>query len=587
MTHTLSRRRFLELSAKGFGAAVVSYGLMGCKHNTTDTVPASFKHGIASGDPLTDSVILWTRVTPQGEGDVVVAWEVALDPQFTQMVTTGDTVTNSERDYTVKVDATGLSAGTTYYYRFMTNDNRSRVGTTKTLPTGHVESVKLAVVSCSNYPAGFFNVYALAAQQDDLDALLHLGDYIYEYGRGDYASDNAKQMDREVLPPTELFTLSDYRTRYAQYHTDPSLQDVHAKVPFIAIWDDHEVANDTWKDGAENHNEGEGDFDVRKDAATQAYFEWLPIRPWSEGNHEDIYRSFKFGDLLDLHMLDTRLLARDKQYEYSAFVDGTGNIDTDTLYTAINDENRTILGQTQMAWLQNQLQISTGKWQVIGQQIMMGRMLLPAAIATQQLSISEYSQLGTLATLAQRVDNNDPTLTQQERDQVAANRNKLTPEIMRLLQLPSIPYNLDAWDGYGYDREVILETIRDLNVNAIVLAGDTHNAWANNLTDENDNPVAVEFATSSVSSPGMEQYLGFAPQDAAIYEQAVVDMVSQLQYANMRDRGYLLLTVTPDRADATWYFVDTITSPAFSEFSERRAAAHVEIGQPTIMIDNA
>ncbi|MGO1298246.1 MAG: alkaline phosphatase D family protein [Vibrio sp.] len=585
MTHTLSRRRFLTLSAKGFGAAVVSYGLMGCKHDTNTSIPATFEHGIASGDPSTDSVILWTRVTPQSEGNVTVAWEVALDSQFTQLITSGDTVTNAKRDYTVKVDAIGLDSGTLYYYRFMTNEQTSRVGQTKTLPKGHVESVRLAVVSCSNYPAGFFNVYALAAQRDDLDALLHLGDYIYEYGRGGYASENAQQMDREVLPASELLSLSDYRTRYAQYHTDPNLQDIHAKVPFIAIWDDHEVANDTWKNGAENHNEGEGDFDARKDAATQAYFEWLPIRPWSEGNHEDIYRSFKFGDLLDLHMLDTRLLARDKQFSYTDFIDGTGQLDIDALSAAINDENRTILGQTQLAWLQNQLQTSTGRWQVIGQQILMGRMLLPAAIATSQLSISDYAKFAALAVLVQRVDNNDPSLTQQEKDYVASSRDTLTDNVMRQLQLPSIPYNLDAWDGYGHDRDVILNTISELGCNAIVLAGDTHNAWANNLADADGNPVAVELATSSVSSPGMEQYLGFAPVDAPTYEQAVINLVDGLEYTNMRDRGYLLLNVTPTRADATWYFVDTITTTTFNEFTSRRAAAHIELNQPTLIVE--
>lgn len=586
MTHTLSRRRFLKLSAQGFGAAVVSYGLMGCKHESNDSVPATFEHGVASGDPATDAVILWTRVTPQTEGNVTVAWEVAIDPQFTQLVTSGDTVTNADRDYTVKVDAIGLESGTPYYYRFMTKEQTSRIGQTKTLPKGHVESVNLAVMSCSNYPAGFFNVYALAAQRDDLDALLHLGDYIYEYGRGGYASQNAEQMGREVLPATELLSLSDYRTRYAQYHTDPNLQDVHAKVPFIAIWDDHEVANDTWKNGAENHNEGEGDFDARKDAATQAYFEWLPIRPWSEGNHDDIYRSFQFGDLLDVHMLDTRLLARDKQLNYKDFIDGTGQLDIDALSAAINDENRTLLGQTQLAWLQNQLQTSTSRWQVIGQQILMGRMQLPAAIATSQMSISDYARLAALAVLVQRVDNNDPSLTQQEIDYVTSSRDELTAKVMRLLQLPSIPYNLDAWDGYGHDRDVILNTLSELNSNAIVLAGDTHNAWANNLTDANGKSVAVEFATSSVSSPGMEQYLGFAPIDAPTYEQAVTNLIDGLQYANMRDRGYLLLTVTPNRANATWYFVDTIRQSTFNEFTSRRMTAHVDINQPVLVFDS-
>lgn len=205
--------------------------------------------------------------------------EVATDPEFSQVVTNGSTFTDDSRDYTIKVDAIGLEAGTSYYYRFFVDDVPSTTGVTKTLPEGDISSVKLAVVSCSNFPAGYFNVFDLAAQRDDLDALLHLGDYIYEYPRGGYASDNAASMGREVLPATELLSLSDYRTRYAQYRTDSSLQKIHAKVPFITVWDDHEVANDAWKDGAENHNDGEGDYDTRKEVATQAYFEWLPIRP--------------------------------------------------------------------------------------------------------------------------------------------------------------------------------------------------------------------------------------------------------------------------------------------------------------------
>ena len=284
MTRNFSRRDFLALSAKGVGAAVLSYGLMGCSSDNDDnTVAADFLHGVASGDPTQDAVIIWTRVTPQTAGDVRVSWQVSRDGAFSDLVTTGEMVTNAERDYTVKVDAIGLESGSRYFYRFMTGDKTSTVGMTKTLPEGAVDSVKLAVMSCANFPAGYFNVYELAALRDDLDAMLHLGDYIYEYGRGGYASEHAAELGREVLPAGELLSLSDYRTRYGQYRGDASLQKLHAKLPFITVWDDHEVANDTWKDGAENHNQGEGDFDARKQAALQAYFEWLPIRPWARG----------------------------------------------------------------------------------------------------------------------------------------------------------------------------------------------------------------------------------------------------------------------------------------------------------------
>jgi alkaline phosphatase D len=494
-------------------------------------------------------------------------------------------VTNAERDYTVKVDAIGLESGSRYFYRFMTGDKTSTVGMTKTLPEGAVDSVKLAVMSCANFPAGYFNVYELAAQRDDLDAMLHLGDYIYEYGRGGYASEHAAELGREVLPAGELLSLSDYRTRYGQYRGDASLQKLHAKLPFITVWDDHEVANDTWKDGAENHNQGEGDFDARKQAALQAYFEWLPIRPWREGNHEEIYRSFSFGDLLDLHMLDTRVLARDKQLDYGNYLDpATGAFNDQQFLADVTDTQRTLLGQTQLLWLQGKLLQSSAKWQLLGQQILMGRMMLPAAIATQQLSIPQFAELAALAQLAARAQAGDPTLTQAELTYLAANQAKLTPEVLALLQLPSIPYNLDAWDGYAYEREVVLATARASGKNLVVIAGDTHNAWANDLKDKDGNMVGVEFATSSVSSPGLEYYLNLPPEQIPATEAAVVGLVDDLKYANLLNRGYMTLTFSSEEVVSEWFYVDSILSKDFTEAEERRAIARSLDGKPGILL---
>ncbi|GAB1101046.1 MAG: alkaline phosphatase D family protein [Shewanella algae] len=586
MTSNFSRRDFLALSAKGVGAAVLSYGLMGCSSDNDDnTVAADFLHGVASGDPTQDAVIIWTRVTPQTAGDVRVSWQVSRDGAFSDLVTTGEMVTNAERDYTVKVDAIGLESGSRYFYRFMTGDKTSTVGMTKTLPEGAVDSVKLAVMSCANFPAGYFNVYELAAQRDDLDAMLHLGDYIYEYGRGGYASEHAAELGREVLPAGELLSLSDYRTRYGQYRGDASLQKLHAKLPFITVWDDHEVANDTWKDGAENHNQGEGDFDARKQAALQAYFEWLPIRPWREGNHEEIYRSFSFGDLLDLHMLDTRVLARDKQLDYGNYLDpATGAFNDQQFLADVTDTQRTLLGQTQLLWLQGKLLQSSAKWQLLGQQILMGRMMLPAAIATQQLSIPQFAELAALAQLAARAQAGDPTLTQAELTYLAANQAKLTPEVLALLQLPSIPYNLDAWDGYAYEREVVLATARASGKNLVVIAGDTHNAWANDLKDKDGNMVGVEFATSSVSSPGLEYYLNLPSEQIPATEAAVVGLVDDLKYANLLNRGYMTLTFSSEEVVSEWFYVDSILSKDFTEAEGRRAIARSLDGKPGILL---
>jgi alkaline phosphatase D len=581
------RRDFLILSARGVGAAVVSYGLMGCgSSNSGNTdIAVSFKHGIASGDPLTDAVILWTRITPASDGDFTVSWEIALDETFTELITTGSTTTNADSDYTIKIDAIGLVAGTHYYYRFSCNGITSDIGKTKTLVDGSPSSVKLAIMSCANYPTGFFNVYNLVAQQDDLDAVLHLGDYIYEYARGEYGSDNAEMLDRQVLPATELFSLSDYRTRYAQYRSDVDLQSLHMKVPFITVWDDHEVANDTWSDGAENHTDEEGDFNERKLAALQAYFEWLPIRPWVEGNYEEIYRSFAFGDLVDLHMLDTRILARDKQLDYATYFDYETNVFNETDFnTDLYESDRNMLGATQLQWLEDSVNASTATWQVLGQQVLMGEMKLAGAIALSLMSSTEYATLGGLALLAARYDAGDPSLTVAETTYLVENAALLTPEVIAQLSLPSLPYNLDAWDGYSTERDKVLSIFNAASKNLVVLAGDTHNAWASDLSNADDTVVGVEFATSSVSSPGLEYYLGISDAEAEVTEAGLVSLVDGLKYVNATNRGFLTVTFTATEAQAEWHFVDTILSTEYSELDDRQVNATTTIDNPGVIL---
>lgn len=596
---SLTRRHFLKLTSRGVGLAIVSSGLMGCfDGNDLDLpdvpeptpppapIPVAFDHGVASGDPTQSAIILWTRVTPTEDGfdgEIPVSWEVASDSDFQNIVTNGSANISSETDYTLKIDAIDLTPNTTYFYRFISEGLSSPVGNAKTLPDGNVTSVKLAVVSCSNYPAGYFNVYSMAAEQDDLDAVLHLGDYIYEYDRSGYASENAAALGREVLPNAELVSLNDYRTRYAQYRTDGSLQRLHAAVPFIAVWDDHEVTNDTWRDGAENHQQEEGDFEERKLAALQAYFEWMPIRPVIENDQEIINRQFSFGNLVELYMLDTRVVARDRQLDYSNYIDpATGALDTASFTADVSDSNRTMLGAEQLQWLQSSMSVSSATWQVLGQQVLMGRMLLPAAIATLQLSISEYAELAQLAVLAQRAEAGDPTLTAEELAFLQANIARLTPEVIALLSLPSIPYNLDAWDGYAYEREVILATAKQLNKNLVVLAGDTHNAWSNNLKDASGDIVGVEFATASVSSPGLEDYLSIAPEDTIATEAGIVQLVEDLQYVNAMDRGFMTLTFTSEKVTTQWHYVDTIMSSEYSESTGRAQMAETLVGSPNV-----
>lgn len=320
-----------------------------------------FRHGVASGDPLTDAVILWTRVSPeQGQPDSVeVEWRVAEDPDLTELVSSGTAYARVSSDYTVHVDVRALAAGTTYYYQFRALGRTSRVGRTKTLPDGAPVQMRFGVASCSNYPAGFFNAYARLAEAD-LDLVLHLGDYIYEYPDG-VLGDGAA-IGRAVDPPHELLTLADYRTRHAQYKTDPDLQELHRQHPMISAWDDHEIANNVFRDGAQNHQSSEGEFAARKQSARQAYFEWMPVR---SGPLTRLYRAFACGDLCDLLLLDTRLEGRDVQARPCEV-------------SLLEDPSRHMLGAEQESWLRAQLQASQARgarFRLIGQQVMFAPLL--------------------------------------------------------------------------------------------------------------------------------------------------------------------------------------------------------------------
>ena len=224
-------------------------------------------------------------------------------PQCRRTVATGTVVTGPERDFTVKVDATGLPADGRFYYQFQAAGADSPVGPTRTLPADAPESVRFAVVSCSSYPSGYFHAYREIAGRDDIDAVLHLGDYIYEYGLGGFGTRPAKQLDRVPAPEREAITLDDYRLRHAQYKADPDSQAMHGSHPLIAVWDDHEVANDAWRGGAENHGEADGAWAKRRNAAFRAYLEWMPLRVADEGADTRIYRDFDYGGLVSLVML--------------------------------------------------------------------------------------------------------------------------------------------------------------------------------------------------------------------------------------------------------------------------------------------
>ncbi|MDN5490738.1 MAG: alkaline phosphatase D family protein [Acinetobacter sp.] len=567
MTAKITRRELIQKSLFGFGALSLSAGFTGCNDSSdreSTTLQVNFEHGVASGDPLQDRVILWTRLTPNdSSARLQVTWEIALDDQFKQIIKTDKVTTAKAQDFTVKVDATNLKPDQRYFYRFSFGNKVSPVGQTKTLPI-NPSKVSFAVCSCANYPAGYFYVYREMAKQD-VDVVIHLGDYIYEYGQGGYATEDAVKLGRTLATDNnqEIIKLDDYRKRYALYRKDKDLQTLHHRHPFIVIWDDHELANDTWREGAENHQANEGAFFDRKLAALQAYFEWMPIRPISANDHLNIYRQFDFGTLVQLTMLDTRILARDKQLEYTDYITASG-MDFQRFQTDLTNQNRTLMGYTQREWLQQKLAQSKATWNVLGQQVLMGKILIPAELlvplsavlsgnATQEVLNQINTMIMELVQLKMRVLQGDPTLT-------AIEKARLTTVA---------PYNLDAWDGYYVEREILYNTLKALNKKVVVLAGDTHNAWSSELYSQAGDFVGVELATSSVSSPGIEKYLNIPVEQLQQFEMAFTTLIDELDYTNLNQRGYLNVSFTATQVQADWIYVDTIKEPQYTVDTKR------------------
>ncbi|MBP1839474.1 alkaline phosphatase D family protein [Formosa algae] len=548
------RRGFLKKALIATGGIILAPNFISCSDDDINYEKAydeegltskNFEQGVASFDPSSSSVIIWTRyATANSE----IIWEVATDSDFTTIIRTGTITTETYRDLTISVELTELDADQKLYYRFINSTDQaiSAIGETITLPENASE-VKLAVCSCSNYQAGLFTAYDAMANSE-ADIIVHLGDYFYEYEAGGYgATDENAFLNRQHEPAHEILTLDDYRTRYKQYRSDESLQLAHQKKPFICIWDDHEIANDTYKDGAENHDEAtEGAFETRKQVALQAYSEFLPFSRLSEDENDIIYRTINIGNLVSLIMLDTRVIGRDKQLDLTDYYTATG-FDATAFQTALTDTSRSLLGVEQRNWVINEIQGSAAKWQVLGQQVLMGKMYIPAELLLAFGSSNFTEILTELVTIKSRMQADDPTLT--------------TEEITRVLT--AIPYNLDAWDGYPVDREIIYNALNGKKI--VTLAGDTHNAWHNILTSEAGTEVGVELATSGISSPGFETYLGETNAELlAGFEYAMTTLVDGLQYFDASRRGYLMATFTASEVTSEWVFVDTILSDAYA-----------------------
>lgn len=454
-----TRRAFIAGAAGVAAAAVVPTSWADAQTNTT------FAHGVGSFDPLHDRVIIWTRATAS-----TVQWQVARDAAFGSVVKSGTVAPSAANDFTVQVDVDGLQPLTKYWYRFTADGVTSTVGRTQTLPApgAALERLRIGVVTCAEWEFGFFGAYRALAERDDIDVVLALGDYIYEFDTSYGGIPSPQPNGRVHKPAHETVTIADYRQRYQQYRTDPGLQKLHAAFPVIAIYDDHEVCNDWHKEGGEGHDPAtQGSFIARRNAGLQAFREWIPVRV-TNPDPTVVYRRFQFGNLVDLFMVDERRY-RDAQ-PMNAVV-GYFSVDP-----ATDDPNRTMLGATQKGWLTNGLKTSPAAWKVLGNPVSWVPIDVGPALAGQ-LSVA-LSALGT--------------------------------------PLPPIPPPLlvEGWDGYNAERQSILSFIDDNNVkDVVVLTGDYHESFASELpisrADYTLDPkaAAVEFIAPAITSPGLAETL--------------------------------------------------------------------------------
>lgn len=508
----MKRRQALKISSIGAIGLTASIG-SSCSKNTY-----VFNHGVASGDPLSDRVILWTRVTPQQAGPVRVILEVSKDKSFSLIVFSQKLQTSSLSDYTIKYDFLAkkyCDSDKGFFYRFRAGNAISEIGKSKTFSENTI-SAKIGIFSCSNFPAGYFNAYQAAAEKDGLDLWLHLGDYLYEYPMGGYATDKAKKLGRVPEPLHEMISLSDYRLRHAQYKQDQGSKALHKHAPLIAVWDDHEFSNDAWKRGAENHSEdgSEGDFYARRSAAIKAYYEWMPIR--EQQNKRRIFREFKIGKLIHLIMLDTRQFGRDKQIQPKNYLTKSG-FNQAKFYNDLNSANRELLGAEQLDWIESKIINSDAVWTIFGQQVLMAKLKFPDI--SKMLKSKEIPGF-------------------------------LKP-YLKFLGL-GIPSNLDAWDGYPAERNRLYKIMSNAKKRFISLAGDTHNSWVSELKNKSGNKVGIELGAPSVTSPGITDILNL---DEKEFVDSIVRINNELQWMNPSNRGYLSLNCRKDKIIASFNFI--------------------------------
>lgn len=499
-----------------------------------------FRHGIASGDPDQTSIMLWTALTNDGGGYRGV--EVATDAAFENIVfESGQDIryVMMQPLGTLKILATGLEPGQSYFYRFRLGETYSPTGVTRTLPVGALDSYTIGIMSCANFPAGHFNVYREAAENGDLDLVLHLGDYLYEYAMGQYATGDAEALNRVPDPVHEMVTAADYVARHAQYKTDPDLQALHAVAPWIMTWDDHETANDSYRDGAENHNEGEGRWSDRRIAALRAWYDWTPTRE-PEGDNRRRFGNYEIGDLATLVMLESRLVDRDQQISLDNFPVASDADDSDPEVLAtvaawkrdvVGAEDRTLIGEQQIAGIRDACaaSLAAGKpWRILGNQVVMGRVNFPNLVDEMpgwwRWFVSRSNEFARNLILWSRF---------------------------------GIPFNFDMWDGYPAERERLYSALREVGADVITVTGDVHSFWTNDLVDNEGHRIGTELVGSSVTSPS--PFSGFeAP--GVDYDKMMIEANPDVTDCNLEDHGYIRLTLTPDEALADYVTVSTIKS---------------------------
>ena len=483
---------------------------------------AAFAHGVASGDPAADRVVIWTRVSG-ADADVPVEWTLARDPGLREVVASGSAVAAAERDHTVSVDVDGLEAGATYHYGFAANGEASPVGRTRTLPGEDAGRLRFAICSCAKFNAGYFNAYARIADRGDLDFVLHMGDYIYEAGNVPAKGQTpGADIGRPFDPLTECRTLPEYRTRYAQYRRDPDVQALHHALPIVPALDDHELADGAWAGGADAHDPAEhGPWSERLGTAFRVRAEWLPIRPPDPADPSRVFRRIEAGSLAEILIADIR-----------------SRRDQPALEPEASDPDRSMLGAEQREWLFSSLGEKAQGWRLLVTPSILGRTWVerpPEPLLTALLKLKLIDE-----------DGEGP--------------------------------DEDQWDGYPAEREQLLDRLAAID-DTVVLSGDIHVSFARTL-EHAGTPAAVELTAPSLTSQNLDEKLGVAERSPEILasEEAVIDAFDRIEWCDLSSHGYVVVDVDAERLRAEWWHVDGVLEPSTGE----RLAACYEVPRGSV-----